>query len=305
MSVVERPIAADWLALRRPVDERARAAADPLLARLGAHLAERGHNGLEPVELVDIGAGTGANRAYLINRLPFPTTWTLLDHDSTLLDHEDHHGPASRERGPGVAQGSGEACAVRRVVAGVEELGALLARPDGGTRVVTCSALLDLLTAEQMDTLLAALLGTRTPALLALTVTGAVAMEPTDPQDANVWSAFDTHQARDGRPGPGAVSYLADRARAGGAVVVEAATPWMVGWAGSQEGAPAPEVAFLTRFLTDRAEAAEEQLLAQGDDAGVSLARGWLNRRLADAAAGRLRLTLGHLDLLILPPPES
>ena len=58
----ERPIAADWLALRRAADSAARDRAGGLVRRLNDHLGGT-------VTVFDIGAGTGANRAYLAPRL--------------------------------------------------------------------------------------------------------------------------------------------------------------------------------------------------------------------------------------------
>lgn len=297
---LERPIAADWLALRRALDEAAREAAAGLLSELAAAYAAhaaRSPGGLgdgdpAPVAVVDVGAGTGANRAYLAARLPFPTTWTLLDHDPTLLAAPDN-------------------ADCRRVVGGIAQLPELLAQLGPGRRLVTCSALLDLLSASQLDDLVEAVVAARVPALLALTVTGDVVIEPPDPDDGLVRTAFDAHQARAGRPGPQAAAYVARVAARAGASVTTAGTPWRV-------TASATSRDFLRRYLTDRADAAAEHLgtgqrdgasgaadsddpSAHRDPADSDRVATWLSRRLGHIDAGDLSLRVEHADLLILP----
>lgn len=267
----ERPIEADWLALRRPLDDAAREPARELYDVLAAWLpAAPG-----PVEVFDLGAGTGANQAHLAGRLPFETRWTLLDHDPALLSHPG--------QGPG-----------RRVLAGIEELPGLLAesareRPPAA-RVVTCSALLDLLATSHLDELAKTLHAAAVPGLFALTVTGVVDCEPRDDGDQAVRGAFDAHQARGDRPGPGASAYLAAACRALGARVLAVPTPWHIDTAGA---AVRP---FARRWLRDRAGAAAEH-----DPGAAWLVDEWLARRLDQVDRGSLRAVVGHEDLLVLP----
>lgn len=264
-----RPIAADWLALRRPADENARAGTARLLTRLWRHLHARPDACAgEPVHMIDVGAGTGANQAWLAPRLPFAATWTLLDHDPALLHHP--------------LQGTGQ-----RIVADLSHLPDLLAQDDAWARVVTCSALLDLLTHDDLDTLAELLVDTGTPALLSLTVTGEVDYAPADEADHPLALAFDEHQSRDGLAGPAAAPHLAARLASLGAQVVRAHTPWRLA-AGDAE--------LLQRFLQDRVDAALEA--APGLDGTAS---SWLERRLDQAGAGTLAVVVGHEDLLVLP----
>ena len=69
---------ADWLALREPADRAARS------LRLSRLVAERlaGH---EPVRVLDLGTGTGANLRFLAEQFPAPQQWTLVDRDAALL----------------------------------------------------------------------------------------------------------------------------------------------------------------------------------------------------------------------------
>lgn len=265
MSGLERPVPADWLTLRRGADAAAREPARSLLAPLADHYPA------DPtVHVLDLGAGTGANQEYLQPRLPFASVWTLLDHDADLLDHP--------------AQGSG-----RRVLGGVEELPRLLAEV-GAPALVTCSALVDLLSAEQLDALVDTLLGTGTPALLSLTVTGRVRLDPHHRFDLAVARAFDAHQARQTRPGPRAADHLAARARRAGAAVRAVATPWRLSGSDPAHGP------LLDRYLRDRAAVAREQ-----EPGLAGPAREWLAARLADRHRGELRVEVGHVDQLVLP----
>ena len=123
---------ARWLALRVQADNAARAlAAVTLLPRLVQYLAatEAGDSG---VDVIDLGSGTGANQRWLTSRLPFEQRWLLIDQDQAL----HHHHPVAPR--------------TRLLTADVGILASVLNRM-GGARLVTCSALLDVLTLDQLD----------------------------------------------------------------------------------------------------------------------------------------------------------
>jgi hypothetical protein len=87
-----------------------------------------------------------------------------------------------------------------------------------GASVVVASALLDMLTADELAGMLAGCAGRLT--LIAMTVTGRVTFAPEEPLDARLSAAFNDHQRRDGRLGPDAVAAvdgaaLVGRARGG------------------------------------------------------------------------------------------
>ncbi|MGP5318601.1 class I SAM-dependent methyltransferase [Arthrobacter rhombi] len=270
---LERPIASDWLALRRPADERAREASRPLLHALADHFFVSEE--VPVVEVIDIGAGTGANQAWLAPRLDFHQRWTLLDHDPELLELVPDH------------QQDGPVQQVTRVVAGIEDLGAL-DQATGQHCLVTCSALLDLLSTAQLDGLSDFLVERGIPALLSLSVTGDVEPDPAHPFDAEINAAFNDHQSRDPLAGPAAVGYTAERLRNAGMRVQLMDTPWRL------EAADGP---LMRRYLQDRAQAVTEQ-----NPALAAAADAWLADRLARESEGRLRLGIGHQDLLCLPP---
>ncbi|MGY1639968.1 methyltransferase domain-containing protein [Geodermatophilus sp. SYSU D00703] len=273
--------APDWLALREDADAAARAPelVEPLRAALAAG-ARRG----APVLVRDLGCGTGSMGRWLAGRLPGPQVWVLHDRDPGLLALAATSAPRAAADGTPVS--------VRTQRGDLTDL-----RPSdlAGTALVTASALLDLLTAEEVDALAAACAEAGAAALLTLTVAGRVELAPADPLDAAYAAAFDAHQRRevDGRrllgPDGGAAAVAAFARR--GAAVETRPSPWDLG--------------------ADRADLAEEWLrgwigaaCAQDPDLGRA-AGGYLRRRLDDCAAGRLRVRVGHVDVLALPARTS
>lgn len=269
--------APDWLALRRDADTEARdAGAAPLLARLVDHL--RGQQA-GPVRVVDVGAGTGANHAYLSPRLPVDQRWVVVDHDADLLAHAGH-GDALR-----VGAGVGDLVGV---------LEDLAADEDGRLPLlVTCAALLDVLTVDELGCLADAVERSAAPALLSLSVTGEVCWSPDDPADGLVAGLFDAHQRRGGRPGPGAVDDLVGDLRSRGFEVLTSPTPWRLDHRRPQ---------LLARWLDERVEAAAAQLAAE-DGGGVHRRQltGWHARRREQQRSGDLVALVGHVDVLVLP----
>ena len=173
----------DWLALREAADHRSRAGA--LVDRLRAEWRARGWT-----RIVDLGSGTGSNLRYLAPRLPGPQQWTLVDHDADLLAR---------------AEAAGTAAEVRRVhgdlaAAGLPEV--------GQADLVTCSALLDLVTKDWLDRLAGACRAAGCGAYLALTYDGVMQWSAAgsggdglatagDADDAAIRDAVNAHQRRD------------------------------------------------------------------------------------------------------------
>ena len=122
------------------------------------------------------------------------------------------------------------------------------------------------------------------PMLLAMTVIGRVALTPADPLDARLGAAFNAHQRRDGRLGPDAVAAAVERL--GGEVIVRP-SPWRL---------DAAHADLTAEWLGGWVAAACEQEPALAGEAGA-----YRDRRLAQAAAGELAVTVDHADLLVLP----
>ncbi|MEU4464563.1 class I SAM-dependent methyltransferase [Streptomyces sp. NPDC024017] len=268
--------APEWLELREPADAAARAheLLDPLRIRL-ANLP-----GKSGVVIHDLGCGTGSMGRWLAPRLDGTQHWILHDRDPYLL----HFAAVSSPRS--AADGSRVSVETRR--GDVARL-----TPDAlqGASLVTASALLDVLTREEVDTLAAACAGAGCPALLTLSVAGRVELTPSHPLDAEIAQAFNDHQRRDGLLGPDAVTAAAEAFSEHGATVRLHPSAWRLG----------PEQAALTeQWLRGWVGAAVEERPELRAEADV-----YLTNRLAACAAGELRVTVHHVDLLALSRPAG
>ena len=130
------------------------------------------------------------------------------------------------------------------------------------------------------------------PILLALTVVGRVALTPPDPMDARLAAAFDAHQRRTtaagGRLlGPDAVPAVVEALRGTDAELLVRPSPRRLDTAHAD---------LMAAWLDGWVAAACEQEPALAADAGP-----YRDRRVAEAAAGALAVTVDHADLLVLP----
>jgi len=254
-------VSPEWLALREPADATARCA--ELAARLARHLPAGGR-----LVVCDLGGGSGAMGRWLAPRLPRPQHWVVHDRDPELL-----------ERAVALAPDAVTVEARRSDVA------RLTPGDLAGAGLVTASALLDLLTEDELVRMLRA--GAGRPILLALTVAGRVALRPAERLDAAIGAAFDAHQRRGGLLGPDAAAVAAAALRETGAEVDVRPSPWRLG----------PGHAGLTaEWLRGWVAAACEQ-----DPALTAQADAYRERRLEQMAAGELAATVDHADLLVLP----
>jgi hypothetical protein len=271
-SVSTAAFAPEWLYLREPADAAARAT--ELLEPLRAHLPE-------DFTVRDLGCGTGSLGRWLAARLPGTQHWILHDHDTELLTRARTALPATALDGSPVD-----------VVAEQRDVTALRAADLAGTSLVTASALLDLLTRDEVTALAQAVVEAGCAALLMLSVTGRVELSPADPLDPAIAAAFNAHQRRitGGRRllGPNALDVAATAFGRLGATVRRAESAWRLG----------PDQAELQRqWLEGWVGAAVEQLPELRPVADV-----YLQRRLEMAQAGELRAVIHHGDLLVLPP---
>ncbi|WP_184584223.1 class I SAM-dependent methyltransferase [Lipingzhangella halophila] len=271
----------EWLELRESADAAARAG--ELLGPLDRYLASRPAAG-GPLVIRDLGCGTGAMGRWLAGRLPGPQHWVLHDRDSVLLDRA-----RAGVRGPAA---DGGAVTVETRETDITRLRA----PDlAGTALLTASALLDLLTLDEVDRLAAACAGADCPALLTLSVEGRVELAPVHPLDAEIAAAFNAHQRRTtgGRRllGPDSATAATEAFERRGVRVWSGASPWRLG---------AGQAALAAEWLRGWVAAAVEQRPALARPA-----EGYLRRRLDACAAGALRVVVWHRDLLALPWPSG
>jgi hypothetical protein len=258
-----------WLALREPADAEARAR--DLAEALPASDSRVIH---------DLGCGTGAMGRWLAPLLPGPQHWVLHDRDADLLAlaAADVPGPA--------ADGAPITVETKRT-----DIALMHARDLAGATLITASALLDLLTGDELGRLAGLCVKAGCPILLTLSVIGGVEITPAVPLDRPVAAAFDAHQRRTTRRGrllgPDAVDFAVKTFRRGGAEVLVRPSPWRLGPAHS---------ALAAEWFAGWVGAACEQ--------GVELAgrcEPYARRRLEQASAGQLAVTVGHADLLVLP----
>jgi Methyltransferase domain len=247
-----------WLYLREPADAAARSA--ELAERLGRHLATA-----RRLVIHDLGGGSGAMGRWLAPRLPGPQHWVVHDRDADLLTLA------------AAAPAAGVTVEVRR-----SDITRLTPGDLAGADLIVSSALLDLLTADELVRMLRAC--TASPMLLALTVIGRVTLSPANPLDARIGAAFNAHQRRGGLLGPDAVAAAVEELR--GAVLVRP-SPWRL------NGNHADLAA---EWLGGWVAAACEQEPALAAEAGA-----YRDQRLEQAAAGELAVTVDHADLLVLP----
>ncbi|MBB3667560.1 SAM-dependent methyltransferase [Garicola koreensis] len=270
-AVVSRPVAADWLGFRREADHRARQSSAHLVDRVSSWLRA----GLGPHDaavVIDLGAGTGSNQAWLAPRLQVPQRWILLDHDADLLESS-------------TATDAEQVAATTRMVGSVDQLPQLM--PAQAPALVTCAALLDLLSARQTALIAETISASGAAAVLSLTVTGEVSLTPADPVDQRIAAAFDAHQRRGDLLGPDAAETLAAQLRDLGAHVELTQTDWLL---------DASRAEFVERYLRDRAQAA-----AEFDPALAEAAAQWVQRRVQQLRRGELSVRVGHHDVVSVP----
>lgn len=246
----------EWLALREPADAAARA------RDLVEHLSASDRHVIH-----DLGCGTGAMGRWLAPRLPGAQRWVLHDRDRDLLDVANVPAVTVETRQSDVTRLS------------PSEL--------TGATLITASALLDMLTGEELSRLVTACAGADCPTLLTLSVVGRVELAPADPLDRAVMDAFNAHQRRGDLLGPDAAEAAVEQFRQLGAEVLVRPSPWRLG---------PSEAELAAEWFSGWVGAACEQEPSLAADTGE-----YTQRRLAQARDGRLAVTVHHADLLALP----
>jgi hypothetical protein len=271
MSAPEIRVSRDWLALREPADATARA----------GDLVE--HLGSSPVAgrwvMHDLGGGSGAMGRWLAPLLPGPQHWVVHDLDAHLLDVAAAHLPGPAADGAAVT-----------LEAKHSDITRLRPGDLAGATLITASAVLDILTEEELAGLIAVCTAPGCPMLLTLSVVGRVELIPADPLDRRFAAAFDAHQRRltqRGRLlGPDAAAAAVEQLGRLGEVLVRP-SPWRLG---------ASQADLAAEWFTGWVGAACEQEVELAAEAAL-----YTRRRLAQAAAGELAVTVDHVDLLASP----
>lgn len=276
----------DWLALREPADHQARSRA--LLAKLQTW-AGREYSGPDstdgqhgpPLFVADLGTGTGSNARYLVPALPVPQRWALFDQDRELL---------------ALAAGRIEPLDVP-VEAHVCHLTAdrLASQIPRETRLITASALIDLMSASWLESLAAAAARQHAGVFIVLTYDGRFELSPAEEDDQWIRQTVNAHQhgikGTDPAMGPDATDYLKAQLEAQGYRVSVASSPWQL-----TAGQAPLQIALLKGW---------QQAVLEQAPAERERAIRWFERRLAQAAGQALDIRVHHQDLFALPAAEG
>lgn len=284
--------APEWLAAREPVDARSRSVAlvDSLRKRLGDY---------ETLAAVDLGSGTGANFRYLAPRLGGRQHWQLVDDDPRVLASTvgftrtwaEELGAEFTATSYGFTiSGKSLQCRAEFVNANLAADLANLVWPESA--LVTCSALLDLVSESWLRRVTARCRDSNATILFALTYDGRIQLNPEDAGDAHVRRLVNRHQRSDKGFGPALGPTAPDAAATilseSGYRVVRERSDWRLG---------DDEHRLHAMLLDGWFEAAFE--MDDGDDGALSR---WRQRRRAALAASGSKILIGHEDLLACLP---
>ncbi len=266
-------VSPDWLRLREAADAAARASelVEPVRRRLPA-------DGRAVIH--DLGCGTGSMGRWLAPQLKGRQHWVMYDQDAELLAH------AATDL-PGVAADGADVT--------IETRQRDITRLDSGevadASLITASALLDIMSADELDRFVTTCAGAGCPVLVTMSVIGRVEFTPADPLDEHIAGAFNAHQRRTagGRRllGADAVGAAVDAFAQLGADMLVRPSPWRL---------DAAEAALTAEWFTGWVGAACEQRPEL-----AARAAPYARRRLAEASTGRLSVTVHHQDLLAMP----
>jgi hypothetical protein len=286
---------ADWLAQREPVDDVSRPQA--LIQKIVDALPQQ-----EPLDILDVATGTGANVRYLMDRLPGSQRWLLVDNDEGLL-----------EQLPDLMKTWG---ATREYEVFESPNGVSMRGPKGtrlletrrtniftldpsiftGRALVTTSALLDLVSDDWLRIFIPRCREANATVLFALSYDGRIKCEPMESEDFTIRDLVNRHQRTDKGFGPSlgpeAVRIAEGYLQRLGYRVRREASDWRI----------SPTMVHLQKeILAGWAEAAVAASPAQ-----ASMVEGWHGRRLEHVDQGRSRLIVGHTDLAgWLPKPAA
>ncbi|HAS52552.1 MAG TPA: SAM-dependent methyltransferase [Gammaproteobacteria bacterium] len=254
----------EWLALREPVDAVSRH------AELTARLIDwrRSRWGEQPLSVLDLGSGTGANGRFLAPRLGGVQHWRLVDDDPTLLAHRAAL-PGSVER------------------QSLDLAGNFAQLDFQDVQLVTASALIDLVSVDWLERLERRCQDVQAAVLIVLTYDGTIVWEPALDDDVAVCEWVNRHQRTDKGFGPALGPQAAPAFRAMleslGYQVDLQPSPWVL----------VPEQVAMQTALLEGWLAAVRDI---APDTGMWL-EAWAMQRRRLIAQSQSRLRVGHWDL--------
>lgn len=263
----------DWLALRAPADDRARARS----VRAAALAVLCGRQ--DPL-IVDLACGTGSTVRALTPHLDAGQRWRLVDHDPVLLARAKEECSSLK----GVGQLQTMPC----------DLACDTHGPLEGASLVTTSAFLDLVSRAWLTRLVEALSERGLPFYAALTYDGRLSCDPPHALDEAVRGLVNLHQKGEKGLGPALGPDAPQEAE-----ILFAGAGYKVTVARSDWNCLESEPIFQTALVEGWARAADET----GALAPHEL-DGWRDFRLQAIEAGRSRILVGHVDILAIPSGE-
>lgn len=265
-------VSPQWLRLRETADAAARAA--ELVEQVRQLLPDRDRSVIH-----DLGCGTGSMGRWLAPQLTGTQHWVMYDQNARLLAH------AAADRPRRAADGASVTVETRQ-----GDITRLAADDLAGAQLITASALLDTMTVDELDRFVTTCAEAGCPVLVTISVVGRVDLTAPDPLDEQIAGAFNAHQRRSVGGwrllGPDAVDATVAAFTRLGADVLVRPSPWQL---------DATDAALAAEWFTGWVGAACEQRPELS-----ATAASYARRRLAEAAAGRLGVTVHHQDLLVL-----
>ena len=277
----------EWRSLREPLDTASRA--HVIAETLIDVMPDR------PIQIIDLGTGTGANLRYLSQILGGPQEWCLIDRDQTLLDSISailsewvlgFEGEVKRSGTELIVTRHDFECHVRTEQ---RNLATDLAAVDfSADALVSGSALLDLVSEQWLQELAQRCHAVRAPVLFALNYDGHMEFDPREADDERVRKLVNLHQMTDkgfGKAlGPKAGQNAVRIFEQLGYRVEHARSDWRISPSDQEV-----QGILLDMWFSAALEVAPDE---------VSVLRNWIQRRRDHVACGRSGLSVGHIDLL-------
>jgi hypothetical protein len=264
----------DWLALREPVDAAARGVN---LAQVAWDALRRSSSVAAGIDVIDLGAGTGANLRYVAPRIAAAQRWLLVDDDPLLLESAADQLQSWRPPAE---------CRVQTLRL---DLATQLSRlPLRAGALLTASALLDLVSEAWLRELIQRAAAAGAIMWFALTYDGRMECHPGEPEDVEVRELVNRHQLTDkgfgAALGPAAVRLTQQLLTAQGYQVHCEPSDWHV----------TPDQLALQYALVEGWCRAAAQIAPHR----AAVLEGWRLRRRAHIAAARSALRVGHADIV-------
>lgn len=252
----------EWLVLREPCDHRSRSAE---LAAAFADLLS------EECLIIDLACGMGSNLRYLSRFVAPNRSWLCVDRDAEVLAQASVLAPDPRVR-----------------FGQLDKSHELQAVPSGQRAAITLAAFLDMTSPRWLDAF--ARHCHETPVLAAMSSSGRLTWDPADDADKGIGQLLLQHQRSDhgvgASLGPDAAHHLARRLEDQGHDVRLRQSDWELG---------ASDATLLRKMIKGVARRVRSM------PSTIDVV-GWQNRRERQFKEARLRLTVGYLDLLSIPP---